>query len=121
MGAGSPFSQCWRRKLSDLPPLVALKIRERKVHERDIEAKVRKYAIDRGFLVYKFTDPTRAGVPDRIFISPQGNLFFVEFQAPGKKPRANQLAEHKRLQEHGQYVYIVDDVERGKRLIDSYD
>ena len=106
--------------MADLPPLVALKVREPKVRERDIESKVRKYARDMGFLVYKFTDPTQVGVPDRIFISPQGRLFFVEFKAPGKKPRANQIAEFKRLQAHGQYVYIIDDLERGKRLIDSY-
>ena len=106
--------------MPDLPPLVALKIREPKVRERDIESKVRKYARARGFLVYKFTDPTQAGVPDRIFISPQGNLFFVEFKAPGKKPRANQLAEHKRLQEHGQHVYVIDSVEHGKQVIDVY-
>jgi len=106
--------------MPDLPPLVTLKIREPRVRERDVESKVRKYARDRGFLVYKFTDPTQAGVPDRILISPQGHLFFVEFKAPGKKPRANQLAEHKRLQEHGQHVYVIDSVERGKALIDSY-
>jgi len=106
--------------MADLPPLVALKIREPKVREKSVESKVRKYAISRGFLVRKFTDPTCAGVPDRIFISPRGHLFFVEFKAPGKKARANQLAEHKRLQEYGQHVYIIDSVERGKALIDSY-
>ena len=47
--------------------------------EKQIEAKVCDYAKERGLLVYKFTSPNRMAVPDRMFIRPDGKVFFIEF------------------------------------------
>ena len=72
-----------------------------------------------GYLVYKFTSPQRAAVPDRMFISKDGFVFFVEFKREGAKPTPAQEREHARLRGHGVSVFVVDDVSRGKRLLDQ--
>ena len=55
--------------------------------ERTIENKVCKWAKDNEFMVIKFTPKGERGWPDRIFISPSGVHIWIEFKAPGKKPR----------------------------------
>lgn len=86
--------------------------------EKDIESKVCDHAKTRGMLVYKFTSPNRASVPDRLFVTPDGTTFFIEFKAAGKKPTEAQAREHQRLRNHKVEVFVVDDVENGKLLID---
>ena len=49
--------------------------------EKQIESKVVKKAKELGFLTYKFSSPSNRGVPDRIFISPYGEVFFIEFKS----------------------------------------
>ena len=58
--------------------------------EKQIEAKVCDYAKSKGVLAYKFTSPARAAVPDRMFISPDGRVWFCEFKREGQKPTAAQ-------------------------------
>ena len=48
--------------------------------EKNLEAKIIKIAKKLGYLTYKFTSPSNKGVPDRIFISPYGHVFFMEFK-----------------------------------------
>lgn len=86
--------------------------------EKKIEAVVCDYAKSKGWLVYKFTSPARAAVPDRLFIAPGGRCIFCEFKAPGKKPTVPQSREHDRLRSQGVQVYVVDDVVVGKAVID---
>jgi hypothetical protein len=88
--------------------------------EKDIERKVCEYARQEGFLAYKFTSPQRAAVPDRLFISPTGSMFFVEFKQLGKMPTPAQYREHDRLRENGVDVYVIDNVEHGKELVEAY-
>lgn len=86
--------------------------------EKTIEQKVCDYAKDKGFLVYKFTSPNRSAVPDRMLIHPTGDVLFIEFKASGKKPTPAQEREHLRLRGHNVAVYVVDDVDTGKAVID---
>ena len=87
--------------------------------EKHIEEKVGDYAKSKGFLTYKFTSPGRRAVPDRIYISPTGTVAFVEFKQKGKVLSPAQEREHVRLKaQHGQ-VFVIDDVEKGKALVDS--
>lgn len=86
--------------------------------EKQIEAKVCDYAKSVGMLVYKFTSPARAAVPDRLFVCPSGMMFFIEFKAAGKKPTEPQLREHRRLRGHKVTVFVIDDVDTGKQVID---
>jgi len=87
--------------------------------ERDIEKAVCDYAKTRGLIAYKFTSPNRRSVPDRLFCGPGGVHFFIEFKAPGKKPTEKQLREILRLQCMSHLVYVVDDIEEGKRIVQS--
>lgn len=86
--------------------------------EKDIEKKVNDHATKRGALVYKFVSPNRRGVPDRMYAY-KGTVFFIEFKQTGKKPSALQEKEHRKLRRAGMQVFVVDDVDEGKKVIDS--
>lgn len=85
--------------------------------EKQIEAKVCEYAKTKGVLAYKFTSPARAAVPDRMFIL-NGRVFFIEFKREGQKPTEAQDREHDRLRRHKVNVFVVDNVDAGKLVID---
>jgi hypothetical protein len=86
--------------------------------EKQIEAKVCDYARERGLLVYKFTSPARAAVPDRLFVLPNGRMFFCEFKREGQKPTPAQEREHHRLRQHKVSVWVIDNVIDGKEMVD---
>ena len=86
--------------------------------EKQIEAKVCEYAKTKNVLVYKFTSPARAAVPDRMFVRPDGRIWFVEFKREGAKPTEAQKREHHRLRQHKVNVFVIDNVEEGKTMID---
>lgn len=86
--------------------------------EKQIERSVCDYAKERGMLVYKFTSPERAAVPDRLFITPKGKVWFIEFKREGAKPTAPQSREHGRLRGHGVAVFVVDAVDKGRTAVD---
>lgn len=88
--------------------------------EKQIEAKVCNYAKERGLLVYKFTSPARMAVPDRMFVRPDGKIFFIEFKREGQKPTPAQDREHERLRGHGVQVFVVDNVTMGLWVIDTF-
>jgi hypothetical protein len=86
--------------------------------EKQIEAKVCEYAKSKGVLAYKFTSPARAAVPDRMFIAPDGRVWFCEFKREGQKPTAAQDREHTRLRQQKVNVFVIDNVTEGKNMID---
>ena len=86
--------------------------------EKQIEAKVCEYAKTKNVLAYKFTSPARAAVPDRLFVTPDGRMFFCEFKREGLKPTPAQEREHTKLRQHKVNVFVVDNVEQGKAMID---
>ena len=73
--------------------------------ERDIEAKARAKALDRGWLVYKFTSPAHRSVPDRLFIK-AGRVVFIEFKSATGELTPGQKREIERLQQHGVECYV---------------
>ena len=87
--------------------------------EKEVEKKVCDYAKSQGWLTYKFVSPSNRGVPDRIFMR-QHKMLFIEFKANGKKPTGLQMSVALDIAETGFQVYVVDDVERGKGIIDAY-
>lgn len=88
--------------------------------EKIIENKVVHHAKSKGWLAYKFTSPSCRGVPDRMCISPDGEVLFIEFKRKGHLPTSLQEANIKELRDHSMNVVIVDDIEQGKALIDGY-
>lgn len=86
--------------------------------EKQIESKVCEYAKTKNVLVYKFTSPARAAVPDRLFIAPDGRVWFCEFKRKGQKPTPAQEREHAKLRAQKVNVFVIDDVEDGKAMVD---
>ena len=86
--------------------------------EKQLERVICDYAKKKGFLVYKFTSEARRSVPDRLFISPDGVVFFVEMKAPGKKPTEAQGREIARLNNQNVACFVCDDVDHGKFIVD---
>lgn len=86
--------------------------------ERDIEAKVVAYAKSLGCLCYKFTSPSRRSVPDRLFIGPNGQVWFIEFKRLGSQPTPAQEVEIGKIQDQKVHVWVADNVEQGKKFVD---
>ena len=86
--------------------------------EKDIERKVGEYAKANGCLYYKFTSPAHRAVPDRIVITPNGVVGFLELKREGKTPTPLQTLEIAKLQKHNAIAGWADSVERGKTFID---
>ncbi|BFH10594.1 VRR-NUC domain-containing protein [Paenibacillus melissococcoides] len=80
------------------------------MRERDIEKYLREKVKAAGGRAYKFVSPGNSGVPDRIVILPGGRIVFVELKAPGRKPTALQLVQHKHFRALGCDVRIVDSI-----------
>ena len=49
------------------------------------------------------------GLPDRLVLLNGGKIGFVEFKAPGKKPRVLQVKRMKELQSLSFKVFVVDE------------
>lgn len=62
---------------------------------------------ERGWEQRKVSYEGRAGAPDRLLLAP-GFHCFIEFKAPGMKPRPIQEKEHDRLRKAGFIVYVLD-------------
>jgi len=86
--------------------------------EKDIESAVCTYAKEQGMLVYKFTSPSRRSVPDRMFITLRGQVFFIEFKRKGEPLTPGQAREHQRLKEQNVSVYVIDSIVDGKMLVE---
>jgi hypothetical protein len=89
--------------------------------EKQIEAAVCDYAKTKGILTYKFTSPSRAAVPDRLFINKHGTVWFCEFKREGKKETVAQAREHTRLRNQQVSVFVIDNVDDGKAMVGYMD
>ena len=58
------------------------------MYERTIEQELAARTRAMGGIAPKFTSPGFDGMPDRLVLLPRGRMVFVEFKAPGRKPRA---------------------------------
>lgn len=75
--------------------------------EREIEAKMRKKFKAGNVIFIKFTSPSLTGVPDRIVITPQGKIIFVELKKDGGIISARQKFVHKMLRGYHVDVRVV--------------
>lgn len=95
------------------------KVEKRVPLEKDIEKAVCKYLQTKyGAMTEKFISPAKRSVPDRLISLNTGRVFFIEFKAPGKKPTALQNSDHEKRRSMRFIVLVIDDVERGKVLVD---
>jgi Holliday junction resolvase len=85
--------------------------------ESQIESKVVKKAKELGFLTYKFSSPSNRGVPDRIFISPHGEVFFIEFKSAKGKLTKLQEKTIKDIIALDVRVFVIRDVIAGMEIL----
>ena len=92
-----------------------------RVLERTIENAVVAYAKARGCVVHKMQTGRggTSGMPDRLFMAPGGKLWWIEFKAPGKVASPLQEVKIADLRSLGQTVYVCDDREKGKAIIEA--
>lgn len=61
----------------------------------------------RNCLWLKWVSPGNAGVPDRILITPGGQVLFVELKALGGRLSQRQHEQIRKLRKHGCNVFII--------------
>jgi len=89
------------------------------ISESYIELRIKRYAEIKLCLTYKFSSPSRKGVPDRIFIH-NSNVMFVEFKRLGKKPSRLQQYTIDAMLKIGADVHVIDNIADGEKLIDEF-
>ena len=87
--------------------------------ERVIEAKVVEYAKSLEFRQRKMNGAGFRGWPDRIFHK-DGRTFYIEFKRKGGRLSPGQGMVIRDLRAAKIAVYVIDNVEDGKKVIDEY-
>lgn len=75
--------------------------------EKEIERRMVQTVKDRGGLCYKFVSPGNPGVPDRIIITPDGRVIFVELKTEIGRPAKIQKWQISEMQKRGADVRIA--------------
>jgi hypothetical protein len=88
--------------------------------EKVFERTLSKYVDDQGGMAVKLLSQFIKGLPDRMFLLKKEQVVFVEFKSTGKKPTKIQDYIHRKLNDLGFVVLVVDSVESyemAKRII----
>ncbi len=86
--------------------------------ESDIEKQLVRHIEQMGGKALKFISPGMAGVPDRcVFLN--GQTYFVELKAPGRKLRPLQEYRKKQLEDLGFKVFVVDSLDGLEEMLDA--
>ena len=88
--------------------------------EATIERNVREWARGQGIICLKFVSPGTSGVPDRIFIGPDGRVCFIEFKRPGAKPTALQRHWLNKLRDNEVPAAWFYNAEEAKEFLSEY-
>lgn len=89
------------------------------MRERQIERKLKTAVQAKGGLALKFVSPGTVGVPDRIVLTADGRVYFVELKAPGKQMSAKQVKIAAILEKLGHKVRVIDSMEQAKEFLDE--
>lgn len=87
------------------------------MRERQIEQKLVKAVKAVGGIAPKLVSPGFDGMPDRMVLIPDGRVGFVEVKASGKKPGPLQLSRQRLLRRLGFKVYVLDDEDQIKFIL----
>ena len=87
--------------------------------EKTIETQLVKAVKRMGGRAVKFISPGFNGMPDRLVLLPEGRIAFVEVKAPGKKPRALQVARIEMLRDLGFQVFVLDSTKNIGEILDE--
>ena len=86
------------------------------MRESYIEGRVKLWAVAHGVLPLKISPMGVTGYPDDLFLF-GGRVCFIEFKAPGKKPKPLQAARIADLQRRGYAVAVIDDIKSGNNFL----
>lgn len=98
----------------------ARKLADLDARESSLERRACAYAKKLGYWQRKFKSPGKRSAPDRIFKHKYGPLFFIEFKARGEPPTALQLEEHAEMRAAGLIVYVCDNFDDAKAILDRH-
>lgn len=87
--------------------------------EKEIESRMARIVKERGGLCYKFVSPSNPGVPDRIIITPEGRVIFVELKTEIGRLANIQKWQLSEMKERGADVRVVKGWKAVKALIDE--
>ena len=85
--------------------------------EKDIEAWLNKQIEKMGGIAYKFVSPGNPGVPDRIYILPDGKVWFVELKQQFGRIANIQKWQRQRLLEMGCNYRLVRGMDDAKAFV----
>lgn len=85
--------------------------------ESDIEAHACSYAKELGCWQTKFKSPTNRGAPDRLMITPDGLVFFIEFKKRKKKAGPQQRLVIDDMKANNAKVFVCDTFQAAKAII----
>lgn len=81
------------------------------MRESEVERHLKRRVERLGGECFKIRFIGRSGAPDRLVMFPDGEQFWVELKAPGKKPKAHQTRLHAVLHGMLQSVLVLDSIE----------
>ena len=87
------------------------------MREAQVESKLAKEVEKRGGICYKFVSPSNPGVPDRIVITPEGRVIFVEIKATFGRMSNIQKWQRGRMLDHCVDVRVLHGVDQVKEFI----
>jgi hypothetical protein len=88
--------------------------------EADVEGKACDHATAIGVWHKKFKSANNRGVPDRIYITKDGVVFFIEFKRPKvKKAKRLQVLVIDEMIARGAKVFVTNDLAKAKQIIDD--
>ena len=87
--------------------------------EAAIEAKLARMVRERGGLCYKFVSPNQPGVPDRIIITPDGRVVFVELKTEIGRLAKIQKWQIGEMQKRNADVRVVKGLDQVKALVEE--
>lgn len=85
--------------------------------EKQVEQYMRREVLKHGGLFYKFVSPGNPGVPDRIVITPTGEVIFVELKTEAGRLSPVQVFQHTQLRERGVPVWTLYGTDDAKHFL----
>jgi hypothetical protein len=85
--------------------------------ERTVERALVAAVTAAGGVAYKFTSPSRRGVPDRLIVLPGNRIFFAEVKGDGGRLAPLQAVETERLRKLGARVDIVSSIAQAREIV----
>ena len=87
--------------------------------EKEIERRMVLEVKKRGGLCYKFVSPSNPGVPDRIVITPDGRVIFVELKTEIGRLSNIQKWQRSEMQKRGADVRVIKGWDAAKAFIEE--